>query len=101
MSHSDNSYHIHCSLITDNNILAINIKKANEILSAKGIYFPSDKSIVSSNYNISQSNEKVNTPYLDFLTLPEGVIHYDDSIAYTASSERRKKCCAALSQLYI
>ena len=74
--------------IADNNILAINIKKANEILSAKGIYFPSDKSIVSSNYNISQSNEKVNTPYLDFLTLPEGVIHYDDSIAYTTSSVR-------------
>lgn len=72
--------------ITDKKLLAINIKRANEILLPKGIYFPSEKSIISSTDSITHSNGIVNTPNLEFLTLPEDVIHYDDSITYTTSS---------------
>ncbi|MBP1537256.1 MAG: hypothetical protein ILA17_05255 [Ruminococcus sp.] len=69
-----------------NNYLAVNIEKASELLADIERQLSQSASATCSANNISHSEGNVNTPNLEALTLPEDVIYYDDSIAYTISS---------------
>lgn len=71
-----------------NNYLAVNIEKASELLADIERQLSQSASATCSANNISHSEGNVNTPNLEALTLPEDVIYYDDSIAYTISSVR-------------
>ena len=69
-----------------NNYLAVNKEKASELLADIERQLSQSASATCSTNNISHSEGNVNTPNLEALTLPEDVIYYDDSIAYTISS---------------
>lgn len=69
-----------------NEYLAVNTKKASELFADTRYQSSQYANVTCSTNNITHSEENVNTLDLDFLTLPENVIHYDDSIAYTTSS---------------